>query len=113
MAENNQENNEQENYSKRSDSSYEHELQTDLDDETPDKPKGMALHTKILLGLLIGVVAGVIVNQLFKTYNVPVTDFFNSLYGYTAQPQTAKQYLEGFIKNFPEPIGQLFLNLLL
>src|SRR5215203_1728640 len=113
MAENNQENSEERNISTSDDYPYEKELRTDLDEETPDKPKGMALHTKILLGLLIGVVAGVMVNQLFKIYNVPVADFFNSLYGYTAQPQTAKQYLEGFIKNFPEPIGQLFLNLLL
>ena len=30
---------------------YERELATDLDDDTPDKPKGMPLHTKILLGL--------------------------------------------------------------
>ena len=34
---------------------YERELKTDLDDDTPDKPKGIALHTKILLGLLVGV----------------------------------------------------------
>lgn len=92
---------------------YERELTTDLDDETGDKPTGMALHTKILIGLLIGVVAGVIVNQIFKSYAVPVADLFNGIYGKSAQPQTAKMYLEGFIKNFPEPIGQLFLNLLL
>ena len=36
---------------------------TDLDEETPDKPKGMALHTKILIGLAVGVIAGVAVNQ--------------------------------------------------
>ncbi len=112
MAENNQENNEQRNIP-TDDFSYEKELRTDLDDDTPDKPKGMAQHTKILLGLLIGVVAGVIVNQIFKSYSTEVAGFFNSLYGYTAQPFTSKQYLESFIKNFPEPIGQLFLNLLL
>ncbi len=113
MAENNQENNEQKSVPTSDDYSYERELRTDLDDDTPDKPKGMALHTKILIGLLIGVTAGVIVNQIFKSYSVEVADFFNSLYGRAVQPQTAKQYLEGFIKNFPEPIGQLFLNLLL
>lgn len=72
---------------------YEKEINTDLDDETPDKPKGMALHTKILIGLLVGVVGGLIVNY--------------STGGDTSQP------LKDFIKNFPEPIGQLFLNLLL
>ena len=92
---------------------FERELATDLDDDTRDKPKGMALHTKILIGLLGGVVLGVIVNQLFKSYSGEVAGFFNSLYGRAAEPQTAKQYLEGFIKNFPEPVGQLFLNLLL
>ncbi|MGC2238970.1 MAG: dicarboxylate/amino acid:cation symporter [Pyrinomonadaceae bacterium] len=69
---------------------YERELATDLDDETADKPKGMALHTKILIGLLIGVIGGVIVNR----YVSPDTTNF-------------------VIKQFTEPIGQLFLNLLL
>jgi dicarboxylate/amino acid:cation (Na+ or H+) symporter, DAACS family len=113
MAENNQENGERQDIPASDDYSYEKELRTDLDDETPDKPKGMALHTRILLGLLIGAVAGVIVNQIFKSYDASVADFFNSLYGRAAEPQTAAKYLDGFIRNFPEPIGQLFLNLLL
>ena len=29
---------------------FERELTTDLDEETPDKPKGLALHTRILIG---------------------------------------------------------------
>jgi dicarboxylate/amino acid:cation (Na+ or H+) symporter, DAACS family len=71
---------------------YERELQTDLDDKTPDKPKGMALHTKILIGLLVGVIGGVAVNRVFGGENTN---------------------LIWFIKNFTEPIGQLFLSLLL
>jgi dicarboxylate/amino acid:cation (Na+ or H+) symporter, DAACS family len=71
---------------------YEKELTTDLDDHTPDKPKGMALHTRILLGLVVGVVGGLIVN--------------NILGGESEQ-------LKSFIKNFTEPIGQLFLSFLL
>ncbi len=71
---------------------YEQELRTDLDDETPDAPRGMALHTKILLGLLVGVVGGVIANTTLGGENPG---------------------LVLFIKNFTEPIGQLFLNLLL
>ena len=43
---------------------FERELTTDLDDETPDKPKGMALHTRILIGLAAGVVAGITINAL-------------------------------------------------
>ncbi len=41
---------------------YERELTTDLKDQTPDRPKGMPLHTRILIGLAVGVVAGVAVN---------------------------------------------------
>ena len=43
---------------------FEREVTTDLDEETPDKPKGLALHTRILIGLSVGVVAGVTVNTL-------------------------------------------------
>lgn len=71
---------------------YDRELGTDLDDNTPDKPKGMALHTKILIGLLVGVVGGIIANEIIGGENPS---------------------LVSFIKNFTEPIGQLFLNLLL
>jgi len=71
---------------------YERELDTDLDDETRDKPKGLALHTKILIGLLVGAVGGVIANRAMGGDNAN---------------------LVWFIKNFTEPIGQLFLNLLL
>jgi dicarboxylate/amino acid:cation (Na+ or H+) symporter, DAACS family len=71
---------------------YEKELTTDLDDDTRDKPKGMALHTRILLGLVVGVIGGLIVN--------------NVMGGESEQ-------LKWFIKNFTEPIGQLFLSFLL
>src|SRR5215213_4440479 len=75
---------------------YEQELRTDLDDETRDKPKGMALHTKILIGLLVGVVGGIIANQLGKTYGKGFTD-----------------WVDWTISNFTLPIGTLFLSLLL
>lgn len=89
MAENNQENNEQ--HEIPSDE-YERELTTDLDDDTPDKPKGMALHTKILIGLLVGVSGGLIVNQTLGGENPNVV---------------------WAVENFTRPIGQLFLSLLL
>jgi DAACS family dicarboxylate/amino acid:cation (Na+ or H+) symporter len=92
MAENNQENNEQENIPASDDYSYEQELRTDLDDETPDKPKGMPLHTKILIGLLVGVVGGLTVNWTLGGSNPNVV---------------------WAVENFTRPIGQLFLNLLL
>jgi Na+/H+-dicarboxylate symporter len=57
----NQDNNQEENNQIPPDE-YERELTTDLDDETPDPPKGMPLHTKILIGLAVGVIAGLIVN---------------------------------------------------
>jgi Na+/H+-dicarboxylate symporter len=88
MAENNQD--EQRNTIPPDD--YERELKTDLDDETADKPKGMALHTKILIGLLIGVLGGLAVNWTLGGDNPNVV---------------------WFVENFTRPIGQLFLNLLL
>lgn len=75
-----------------SENNYEEELRTDLDDQTHDKPKGMALHTKILLGLLVGVIGGLIANRTMGGSN---------------------ENLVWFIRNFTEPIGQLFLSLLL
>lgn len=71
---------------------YEQELKTDLDDDTPDKPKGMALHTKILIGLLVGVIGGLTVNWTLGGDNPNVV---------------------WAVENFTRPIGQLFLNLLL
>ena len=44
---------------------FEREVTTDLDEETPDKPKGMPLHTRILIGLAVGVISGVAVNYSF------------------------------------------------
>lgn len=71
---------------------YERELSTDLDDKTPDKPKGMALHTKILIGLLVGVISGLITN-------------------WTAGGENPK--VVWTIANITQPVGTLFLNLLL
>lgn len=70
---------------------FERELGTDLNDRTHDKPKGLALHTKILIGLVTGAVAGVAANH------------------YAA----GAGLLSGVIRHFTEPVGQLFLNLLL
>ena len=71
---------------------YERELGTDLDDKTPDKPKGMALHTKILIGLLTGIIGGLIANQVWGGDHANVT---------------------WTIANITQPVGSLFLNLLL
>lgn len=71
---------------------YERELTTDLDDETPDKPKGMPLHTKIFIGLAVGVIGGLIANWTMGGKN---------------------PNLIWTVENFTRPIGQLFLNLLL
>ncbi|MEJ7862215.1 MAG: dicarboxylate/amino acid:cation symporter [Pyrinomonadaceae bacterium] len=81
-----------ENNKKFADDNFEQELRTDLDDDTRDKPKGMALHTKILIGLLVGVIGGIAANMSVGGENPG---------------------LVWFIKNITEPIGQLFLNLLL
>ena len=71
---------------------FEREVTTDLDEETPDKPKGMALHTRILIGLAVGVIAGVAVNKAFGGDHPRVV---------------------WIVDNFTQPIGQLFLRLLL
>jgi dicarboxylate/amino acid:cation (Na+ or H+) symporter, DAACS family len=71
---------------------FEREVGTDLDEETPDKPRGMALHTKILIGLLVGVIAGVTVNRAFGGEHARVA---------------------WVIDNITNPVGQLFLRLLL
>jgi dicarboxylate/amino acid:cation (Na+ or H+) symporter, DAACS family len=71
---------------------FEREVTTDLDEETPDKPKGLALHSRILIGLAAGVVAGVSVNYAYGGEDPRVT---------------------WVIDNVTQPIGQLFLRLLL
>src|ERR1044071_5203108 len=71
---------------------FEREVGTDLDEETPDQPKGMALHTKILLGLALGVIAGIAVNERLGGDNPTVV---------------------WIVDNITQPVGQLFLRLLL
>ncbi|MEO7660374.1 MAG: cation:dicarboxylase symporter family transporter, partial [Pyrinomonadaceae bacterium] len=71
---------------------YERELTTDLDDDTPDKPKGMLLHNKIFIGLAVGIFGGLAVNWTAGGSN---------------------EWVVWTVENFTRPIGQLFLNLLL
>jgi len=71
---------------------YERNLTTDLDDKTPDNPKGLPLHTKILIGLFIGVLTGLFVNRTFGGNDLKVL---------------------WVVENITRPIGQLFLNMLL
>jgi DAACS family dicarboxylate/amino acid:cation (Na+ or H+) symporter len=71
---------------------YEREETTDLKDETPDKPKGWPLHTRILIGLVVGVVAGISVNAKIGGDNPRVI---------------------WVVSNITEPVGQLFLRMLL
>src|SRR5262245_31980578 len=70
---------------------YEREETTDLKDTTADAPKGMPLHRRILIGLTIGVLAGLAANTFLGE---------NPAVAWT-------------IRNITEPIGQLFLRLLL
>lgn len=71
---------------------YERETTTDLKDETADRPKRWPLHTRILIGLAVGVIAGIAVNA--------------SLGG--DHPR-----IVWIVANITEPVGQLFLRLLL
>ena len=87
---------------------FERELTTDLDEETPDKPKGLALHTRILIGLGVGVIAGLICNWIFLGGARKMA---------LVNPFTKRQLLTAdltwIISNITEPIGALFLRLLL
>ncbi len=71
---------------------YERELDTDLDDDTRDRPEGMALHTKILIGLLVGVIGGLVVNWTLGGTHPNVV---------------------WLVTNITQPVGTVFLNLLL
>jgi DAACS family dicarboxylate/amino acid:cation (Na+ or H+) symporter len=71
---------------------FEREIATDLDEETPDAPKGMPLHTRILLGLAVGVIAGIAVNRVWGGDHPHVV---------------------WIVDNITQPVGQLFLRLLL
>ncbi len=77
---------------RENDHPYEQELTTDLDDDTPDEPKGMPLHTKIFIGLAVGVIGGLAVNWTLGGEN---------------------PWVVWAVEHFTRPIGQLFLNLLL
>src|SRR5687767_4630230 len=83
---------EQDEKERASNDAYERELDTDLDDKTRDRPKGMKLHTKILIGLLVGVLGGLAVNW--------------SMGG--SHPNVV-----WFVSNITQPVGTVFLNLLL
>ncbi len=71
---------------------FEKETTTDLDDKTPDKPKGFPLHTRILIGLGVGVGAGLLADTFLGGEDPRV---------------------QWVISNVTEPVGQLFLRLLL
>lgn len=71
---------------------FEREITTDLDEETSDKPKGLALHSRILIGLAVGATAGVVANYLLGGDHPRVV---------------------WVIDNVTNPIGQLFLRMLL
>ena len=71
---------------------YERDETTDLKDATPDAPKGMPLHTRILIGLIVGVVGGISTNYIWGGSHPRVS---------------------WIIANITDPVGQLFLRLLL
>jgi DAACS family dicarboxylate/amino acid:cation (Na+ or H+) symporter len=71
---------------------FEKETTTDLDDKTSDKPKGLPLHTRILIGLGAGVGAGLLADTILGGDD---------------------RRVQWVISNITEPIGQIFLRLLL
>ena len=77
---------------RRSRNAFERELTTDLDDTTPDEPRGLPLHTRIMIGLVVGAVAGVVANAALGEGDPRV---------------------EWVVREISEPVGALFLRLLL
>src|SRR5215470_4301018 len=71
---------------------FEKEVASDLDEETRDKPKGVPLHYKILAGLAVGIIAGIAVNKGVGGDDPKVV---------------------WITENITQPVGQLFLRLLL
>jgi DAACS family dicarboxylate/amino acid:cation (Na+ or H+) symporter len=71
---------------------FEREVTTDLKDRTPDKPRGLPLHTRIVIGLVAGAVAGIASNMLLGGDHPGVA---------------------WVVSHFTEPVGTLFLRLLL
>jgi DAACS family dicarboxylate/amino acid:cation (Na+ or H+) symporter len=71
---------------------FERELTTDLKDQTPDRPRGWPLHTRILVGLAAGVLAGLLVNAVWGGQHPAVA---------------------WVVFHVTEPIGALFLRALL
>ena len=65
---------------------------TNQERKDPSEKKSRGMHTKILLGLFIGVLAGVVVNLIFGSKNVK---------------------LNWFIDHITQPLGDLWLRLLL
>jgi DAACS family dicarboxylate/amino acid:cation (Na+ or H+) symporter len=71
---------------------FERELTTDLKDTTPDAPRGMPLHNRILIGLALGVAAGLAAN------------------GFWGGDDPGLLWV---VRNLTEPVGTLFLRGLL
>jgi len=71
---------------------YERELATDRNDTTPDRPRGMPLHRRIFIGLAAGAALGIAANLLLGSQHAAVA---------------------WIVRNISEPLGTLFLRLLL
>jgi dicarboxylate/amino acid:cation (Na+ or H+) symporter, DAACS family len=71
---------------------FEREVTTDLKDRTPDKPRGLPLHTRIVIGLVAGLVAGLAANLALGGEHPGVA---------------------WVVFHVTEPVGVLFLRLLL
>jgi dicarboxylate/amino acid:cation (Na+ or H+) symporter, DAACS family len=75
------------------------------------KPRGMALHTKIVLGLLIGAGAGLIANFVGLRWPTSTIAMVANLLG--SKVPTTQDFITFAAANVLEPIGKVFLRLVL
>src|SRR5437667_4146188 len=71
---------------------FEREVTTDLKDKTKDRPRGLQLHTRIVIGLLAGLLTGLAANMMLGGDHPGVA---------------------WVVYHVTEPVGTLFLRLLL
>jgi DAACS family dicarboxylate/amino acid:cation (Na+ or H+) symporter len=75
------------------------------------KPRGMPLHTKIMLGLIVGAIAGLAANYAATRWPTSTIGMVANSVG--AKAPTTRDFITFVAANVMEPIGRVFLRLVL